>query len=690
MIVVLNGLRSIRAIQEVMYGENIDLYLKIKELGSFLKNSSNYNSEVMEIIYYNLINSTGVDNSKRLLEIPELTDKQLEEYSLLNNELFQKMFETKYQIIGNDGLIFDLIRKYPISQYREKGKNKQFEILKNLNKFLDDEEKQDLETVLKESILQSECQIDEQTEKNIKSISLYFEKQIIENNLEEIDEIIQENIPDIVPLQQNAVKRIIKEIIVEAHNNNGNLTLNDLIQVFQDTITDERYGQYIMINKQYIIDVISNIFGNKEILNKINQDALDILKEFKHRVNPGWVRNILNYPRDLNQKEFELISKSLGIELECQTISRIKSDVDIKEIYEFLIKKEVPQIISFEKLERMFYRMRPPYSEKFKKFFGKNIEEIMKNPDFYLQLPLIHKNFDKILEKNPNLVGKKLTVENIFRAFINLNLFYENIHVGNEKLAFWAYKYKYSEEDFLKVQELFEKAKIREKTSIPPVTTQTQNNYRGRVLNTDDPLVLFVGEITNCCQILNDAGESSWEHSAINKNGSVFVIEEVDNYGNPVKVIAQSWVWRNVDRLCFDNIEMVDDYVKENNLQETIIEIYEQAGYLILEKDEKYLLSLLEEKKITQDVFDTWILKDITVGLNYTELLEDILDKKPKAKIVKPLGDKLYSDAEKEQVIIAQISDEKRKEIIERQNNMQTKNNEKEPPSFYDGRSNID
>ena len=37
----------------------------------------------------------------------------------------------------------------------------------------------------------------------------------------------------------------------------------------------------------------------------------------------------------------------------------------------------------------------------------------------------------------------------------------------------------------------------------------------------------------------------------VDKNGRVFVIR--DDKGN---IVAQSWVWRNKDVLCFDNIEI--------------------------------------------------------------------------------------------------------------------------------------
>ena len=71
------------------------------------------------------------------------------------------------------------------------------------------------------------------------------------------------------------------------------------------------------------------------------------------------------------------------------------------------------------------------------------------------------------------------------------------------------------------------------------------------MLRLDDPLALAIGTLTDCCQELGNAAQTSMEHSMTDKHGRLFIVK--DEKGN---VVAQSWVWRNKNVLCFDNIEV--------------------------------------------------------------------------------------------------------------------------------------
>lgn len=69
----------------------------------------------------------------------------------------------------------------------------------------------------------------------------------------------------------------------------------------------------------------------------------------------------------------------------------------------------------------------------------------------------------------------------------------------------------------------------------------------------DDPAAIFVGELTDCCQAIGNAGESCMIHSVTSQNGRVLVVKDTKG-----KVVSQSWIWRNRDVLCFDNVEAVE------------------------------------------------------------------------------------------------------------------------------------
>ena len=59
----------------------------------------------------------------------------------------------------------------------------------------------------------------------------------------------------------------------------------------------------------------------------------------------------------------------------------------------------------------------------------------------------------------------------------------------------------------------------------------------------------------------NGKAASCLEHGALNSNGRFFAVKKDG------KIIAYSWMWRCGNILCFDNIELTDEYQKINNNQ---------------------------------------------------------------------------------------------------------------------------
>jgi len=78
-----------------------------------------------------------------------------------------------------------------------------------------------------------------------------------------------------------------------------------------------------------------------------------------------------------------------------------------------------------------------------------------------------------------------------------------------------------------------------------------RGKYQYEMLRLDDPLAMTIGTLSNCCQELHNIAEMCMEHSMVDQNGRIFLVK--DDIGN---VVAQSWVWRNKDVICFDNIEI--------------------------------------------------------------------------------------------------------------------------------------
>ena len=93
--------------------------------------------------------------------------------------------------------------------------------------------------------------------------------------------------------------------------------------------------------------------------------------------------------------------------------------------------------------------------------------------------------------------------------------------------------------------------------SIAP-TGITYNGITARVLDLSDDkdiaLAAGLGELTNCCQRLDAAGETAMMHGFLNPDAGFWVIEDKDG-----KVRAQAEIWKTKNgNLVFDNIEFAD------------------------------------------------------------------------------------------------------------------------------------
>lgn len=126
----------------------------------------------------------------------------------------------------------------------------------------------------------------------------------------------------------------------------------------------------------------------------------------------------------------------------------------------------------------MFGGMREPYSEKFKNFFNKHREEILKNPEIYLNLSKMHNNYDSVIEEK-KIDEEKLTPKQLLRILEERK--YENIKEGNEEFARKAADARLDQAEFEVAQEIYEKTKEREGSTIPPVKVEG-SKYRVRIL----------------------------------------------------------------------------------------------------------------------------------------------------------------------------------------------------------------
>jgi len=284
-------------------------------------------------------------------------------------------------------------------------------------------------------------------------------------------------------------------------------------------------------------------------------------------------------------------------------------------------------VLTPNKAHQLFGGFELKYDAHFREFLLSNMDKILENSEYGMYISSIQKQFGEIRAINSNRV---LTLE-LAISYVQSNK-YTSINVGNERVAEISAIAGYSQADFYTLQQIYNYGKQRTFSSIPRIEQSTEKRsgkYTYETLRLDDPLAMAIGTLTDCCQELNNCAEVCMEHSMVSQNGRVFVIK--DEHGN---IVAQSWVWRNKDVLCFDNIEIPEKAfsraLKENvelsrkEFTDDVFDIYKQAAHDLMMADEKVYRELLENGKISQEQYDGLRLGKVTVGLGYNDIAESL------------------------------------------------------------------
>lgn len=186
-----------------------------------------------------------------------------------------------------------------------------------------------------------------------------------------------------------------------------------------------------------------------------------------------------------------------------------------------------------------------------------------------------------------------------------------------------------NENNLQKARELYSDMKNRQFSTIPKVSGNYNNEYTYEMLDLDDPLGLVVGYITRCCFLIDGMSSSSLFHSAQSKDGRIFIVRKNG------ELIAQSWVWRNGNLVCFDNVESRGNY--DNDI---LLETYKKASQNIID------VSAKDENTKEQ-------IKLVTFGGGYSKISKP-QEQVPKNKLHTPRVDNyIYTDAKCEQFILA-------------------------------------
>ena len=274
------------------------------------------------------------------------------------------------------------------------------------------------------------------------------------------------------------------------------------------------------------------------------------------------------------------------------------------------------------------------YKPGFYEFFKDNYEQILADTEKQSEISKIQNQWDKIVEAN---LGQKVNFEKC-EAYIYSQI-YENVGEDELEIAKLASNCGYSQEQFEQVQEIFNEQKKRAQSSIPQIEKKDEKTgYTYKVLRLDDPTAIFVGELTDCCQALGNAGESCMRHSVTSPNGRILVVQDKEG-----KILSQSWIWRNKNTICLDNIEAVQkDSQNKKIVSSDLLSVIQGAAKDFVEADKigiqkwrEAQLTKLEEQKRNgsiseqeyneskakiEQVVQSQQLTKVTVGIGYTDV----------------------------------------------------------------------
>ena len=290
---------------------------------------------------------------------------------------------------------------------------------------------------------------------------------------------------------------------------------------------------------------------------------------------------------------------------------------------EFMEENELEGLLTPEICDDLFSDFKMKYNSEFKDLLINNFNKIMNDDNYRFYISHIQRKFDEIKKFNCN---RKINLEIALDYVKNNSL--EYVDLGNELLADHMSKIGYNQEKYNRIQEIYNIGKRRLYSSIPRIYNKT-DKYQYEIVRLDDITPLEVGELTDCCQKLDALGESCMIHSMIDKNGRLFVIKDLE--GN---LISESWVWRNKDVICFDNIEIPKKVMINNGYNplfvdrklktkfgDEILDVYIKASKDIYNYDNESYKKLLDNNLITEEQYNELRVKKITIGRGFSSII---------------------------------------------------------------------
>ena len=616
---------------------------------NMLHSSNRYSRDSYEQILGHMLGFLGYEESKKLLEAPEIDEDTLSRI-YEQDEVIKSLYEKKFEISGNIKVIGKLLEGVPtLMPTAEKITSKPTcKIFMSINKRIQEGYDKDITSLLTEALVENNIEIDSdkinQLVERVIGISTAQKLDSVrENNSVLIDTNIAEN-----QKTKNMIKMHYKNAL-EYSLKNSETVDSDLVREYLETEFsrvrengEPYYSTHVTDHLEELVSFSRDLSFNPEWSEKLNHSIVDDLKEESSKIGKGWIRklttNVCYKPEKMTYEEAERLDQAIypegsGIEVETNPTIGLRelSEEEKSKLYELLTNDDYRGLFTYGKAENMFSTLELPYSQKFKEFFLKHKDEFIGNPDLYAKFPILASKFDNYLQEagfNTRYIEGTLTPEDLLLK-LSKDV-YTNLKVskGEHEVVYQARNAGLTEEQAEIALKLFQDMKKREYQTIPQEQAETKR-YRGRIVRMDDPLHFVIGEITNCCQTIgeNQPGESSMIHSATERNGALFVVEELDEIGKPIGIVSQSWTWRNGNRVCFDNVEIphkVESQLKQIGGFDEIMEVYQETAKRMIETDKIKMKKLLEQGKITEQQYQSMVIKDVGMGLGCDDLVRNL------------------------------------------------------------------
>ena len=213
------------------------------------------------------------------------------------------------------------------------------------------------------------------------------------------------------------------------------------------------------------------------------------------------------------------------------------------------------------------------------KKIGKVQELTLKNTLHYIKFLTDNKDLKGELSKKDGMTKKDLSIMSYIGEKLNQLPLARRRRLLKMPFSYWAIFYRYRVPvvtDIEALNNLYEENKDN-KLNIPIISGKV-GNYTYEILEKSNPMGLILGYATDCCQVMTEGnqGTECLIQGYTNPDSTFFVVRKGKD------IIAQSWIWKNKDVLCFDSIEVLG---KDLNKNKDVLNAYKLTAKALIEEE---------------------------------------------------------------------------------------------------------